>query len=375
MKKILIVLYYYHPYVSGLSILAKNLAENLVKRGYKVTVLTTKYNNKLSNKENIEGVEVKRVPVLFSLGKGVFAPTLWIQTIKLSLTHDVVNFHLPMADTALAALFIAKRKLVTQYHCDLNLGTGLISRFILLISFMLMNIILKRSKHIVVLTKDYFEHCKFKKYIHKAVAIYPPIDHKRWSIVNFNNINIHSSFFKIGFVGRIVEEKGLQYLFESIPHIIKHDPKWKFKIIIAGELNKVAGGSIYNKLIPYTQKYPEHISFIGYLSNDDLLKFYNEIDLLVLPSVDPLEAFGMVQLEAMLCGTPVVASNMPGVREVVRKTSFGALATPKDALDLANKIIYSRDNMSKFKQNYSREDLLSLFDFEKELDKYEKLFS
>lgn len=388
MKKILIVLYYYHPYVSGLSVLAKNLAENFVRRGHSVTVLTSRHDKSLSREEKIEGVDIRRVPVLFSLGKGICAPTLWTETIKLSKTHDIVNFHLPIADPALAALFIPREKLITQYHCDLNLGDGIVSRVILFVSFLLMNLLLKRSKNIVVLTKDYFENCKFKKYSDKVVAIYPPIDYKRWvklpidttttsTTINntINNNNRDNLIFKIGFVGRIVEEKGLQYLFESIEHIIKCDPKWNFKIFVVGEFNKikVAGGTIYDKLLPYLQKYPTYIEFTGHLSDTDLLKFYNEIDLLVLPSVDPLEAFGMVQVEAMLCGTPVVASDMPGVREVVRKTSFGELTIPKDASDLAKKIIFCRDNINKRRYDISREKLLSIFNFEKELDKYEQL--
>ncbi|MBF0359802.1 MAG: glycosyltransferase family 4 protein [Oligoflexia bacterium] len=395
MKKILIVLYYYHPYVSGLSVLAKNLAQNFVINGHQVTVLTTRYDKNLPKEEIINGVNIKRVPVLFSLGKGVFAPTLWIETIRLSLTHDVVNFHLPMADPALATLFIPTRKIVTQYHCDLNLGSGLVNSFIQSISFALMDIILKKSKKIVVLTKDYFSHCKFKKYIDKAVAIYPPIDYKRWVKLSesesesekYKKIN-NDSIFKIGFVGRIVEEKGLQYLFQAIPYLIEHFYNCNnFKIIVVGELNKVAGGSIYKSLTPYIERYPQYISFTGHLSDDDLVKFYNEIDLLVLPSIDPLEAFGMVQVEAMLCGTPVVASDMPGVREVIRRTNFGALATPRDAKDLAAKIISlhnlifnpTSNSISNSTSNQTfkpiiREELLKILNFENEVVKYEKLF-
>ena len=77
---------------------------------------------------------------------------------------------------------------------------------------------------------------------------------------------------------------------------------------------------------------------LGRLKFDDLVTFYSLIDVLVLPSVDPLEAFGMVQVEAMLCGTPVIASDMPGVREVISKTGYGRLIRKRDPEDIADKV-------------------------------------
>jgi glycosyltransferase involved in cell wall biosynthesis len=100
------------------------------------------------------------------------------------------------------------------------------------------------------------------------------------------------------------------------------------------------------------------------------VSFYNLIDVLVLPSVDPLEAFGMVQLEALFCRTPVVVSDLPGVREVVRKTGYGALIQKRDPQDIADKIFSLLDNPVSVK----REGLV-LFDYERSIDSYETLFS
>jgi len=77
------------------------------------------------------------------------------------------------------------------------------------------------------------------------------------------------------------------------------------------------------------------VRFTGFLSDADLRAFYAMCDVVALPSVDPLEAFGMVQVEAMLCGTPVVASDMPGVRFPVQATGMGALARPGDPASVA----------------------------------------
>ena len=78
----------------------------------------------------------------------------------------------------------------------------------------------------------------------------------------------------------------------------------------------------------------------------------------------------MVQVEAMLCGTPVVASDMPGVRTAVQKTGFGRLAKKRDSQDLAEKI----SDLLKTPAVVDP-DLLADFNFERIIDEYEKVFS
>ena len=72
-NRILIALYYYHPYVSGLSLLAKMLAEGLVERGNSVTVLTTQHDHNLPKNETLNGVSIVRAKVIGRHGKGVIS--------------------------------------------------------------------------------------------------------------------------------------------------------------------------------------------------------------------------------------------------------------------------------------------------------------
>ena len=67
-----------------------------------------------------------------------------------------------------------------------------------------------------------------------------------------------------------------------------------------------------------------------------------------LPSINSLEAYGLVQLEAMICGTPVVASDLPGVRTIVKNTKMGLIAKRKDEKDLAKKLIEVLSNRDKY---------------------------
>ena len=374
-KNILIVLYYYYPYVSGVSVYAKDLAEGLSREGHSVTVLTSRFDRSLEKIESVNNVRVVRRPVLFRIGKGVIMPTLWFDAILYSRKFDYVNSHLPLADTGLSCIFIPKRKMVTTYQCDINLGDSLISKITTFISMGLMKIQLFRSKKIVTLSNDYFMHSKMNAFKDKSIQIYPPIktsDFNRCSYLDLEKkLGIAEKSLKIGFVGRIVYEKGIKYLLECIPILAKGIDN--FVIVIAGDYENIAGGSIKNELDAYLNKFPNNIIFTGYLEKNDLNKFYSMIDVLVLPSIDPLEAFGMVQVEAMLCGTPVVASDMPGVREVVKSTGYGLLSKIKSPSDISKKIIEVVSNKNRYAPN--RKKVEEIFSQKKSIQKYEDLFS
>jgi glycosyltransferase involved in cell wall biosynthesis len=88
--------------------------------------------------------------------------------------------------------------------------------------------------------------------------------------------------------------------------------------------------------------------------------FYRACDLTVLPSVNATESFGLVQIEAMMCGTPVVASNLPGVRQPVLTTGMGKIVPIRDPDALAQAVLEVLDKRESFQadpvaiaENYS----------------------
>jgi glycosyltransferase involved in cell wall biosynthesis len=90
-------------------------------------------------------------------------------------------------------------------------------------------------------------------------------------------------------------------------------------------------------------------------------------------SLNSTEAFGMVQVEAMLEGTPVVASDLPGVREAVRRTGMGETVPPRDSTALAAALI----RVLRRGQAYvrPRPDVVRTFDVEQAIGQYEALFT
>lgn len=127
--RILQLLTYYRPHISGLTIYVERLARALAAEGHTVTVLTSQYDPALPREETLHGVRVVRAPVLMRVSKGVIMPTFGVLARRLMRSHDVVHIHLPQFDgagLAINARLFGKPSLLT-YHCDIRLPAGVIN--------------------------------------------------------------------------------------------------------------------------------------------------------------------------------------------------------------------------------------------------------
>ncbi|MFH1126402.1 MAG: glycosyltransferase family 4 protein [Candidatus Altiarchaeota archaeon] len=372
--KILLVVSYYHPYNSGVTEYVKRLAEGLVSKGHDVTILTSRHTN-IPSEEVIGGVRVKRLPVLFKMSKGVFKPTLLPTLWMMSKDFDIVNIHVPLPEVGFCTLLSRNKNIVVTYHCDLELHHGLLETLIESLYYRSLAIAMPRTKKIVVNDMEYALNSRIRDYKEKIVEIYPPIQpYCRKNPADFRSkYGIKAGEVVVGFLGRLVYEKGLKHLVQAIPFVMERMPNIRF--IIAGEGEEIAGGrrhSVKEELIIMTSKFKDKVLFPGFLPKGEIEDFYSACDVLVLPSTAALESFGMVQVEAMLCGTPVVATDRPGVKIPVEKTRMGILVPPKDDWKLAEAIVYALKNKDRFTR--PREEILQLFSIEKTINSYEKLF-
>jgi glycosyltransferase involved in cell wall biosynthesis len=134
----------------------------------------------------------------------------------------------------------------------------------------------------------------------------------------------------VGFLGRLVEEKGVEYLVEGFRRLT--DPA--ARLLLAGDFAAVAGGSVVERVRQGAAGDPR-IRLLGFLPDAQVADFYASIDVLVLPSINPLEAFGIVQAQALMLGIPVIASDLPGVRVPLTEVDLGTLIPPRDAAAIA----------------------------------------
>jgi glycosyltransferase involved in cell wall biosynthesis len=129
----------------------------------------------------------------------------------------------------------------------------------------------------------------------------------------------------------------VEYLVEAMPDILKKHPT--ARVLYVGQYQNVMGEEVYiNKLRPMIETLGDRWTFLGILPLAELAAFYRLCEVTVLPSTNSTESFGMVQVESMTCGTPVVASDIPGVRQPVKMTGMGRVVPPTNAQALAEGI-------------------------------------
>ena len=176
--KVLFVLTYYHPHVSGLTIYVKRLATTLAQRGHQVTVLTSCYDPSLPAEEAIDGVHVVRAPVLFRMSKGVIMPTFPFVAWHLIRQHDVVSIHLPQFEASLLGVLgrLAGRPVVLTYHCDLQLPKGWFNRVVDKVVFVSNYLAGRLAQAAVAYTEDFAKHSHFlSRFLDKVHVIPPPV--------------------------------------------------------------------------------------------------------------------------------------------------------------------------------------------------------
>jgi glycosyltransferase involved in cell wall biosynthesis len=171
----------------------------------------------------------------------------------------------------------------------------------------------------------------------------------------------------VGGLDRAHYFKGLEVLIKAKAEI----PVAKILVVGDGDLR-----SHYEKMVEELNL-KDQIIFAGSVAAEDLPGYYNLADVVVLPSLDQSEAFGIVLIEAAACGKPIIASNLPGVRSVVQYGVNGFTFSPGNAKELAEKINYFLDNPASAKDfgKHGREIVLEKYDLKKVGEKLEKIFS
>jgi glycosyltransferase involved in cell wall biosynthesis len=376
--KILHALTYYHPHLSGLTIYVERLAETLAARGHEVTVLASQHLPELPGVEQRNGVRVVRAPVLLRLHKGVVSPAFTTEAWRLVQQHDVLNLHLPLLEAGVLTLLarrVARRPVVLTYHCDLQLPPGPTSRPIELALTLMHRLAGRHANRVLTYTRDYAEHSPFvSRYLPKVETVFPPV------VVDTPDPTATAALrarlapageHVLGFAGRVATEKGIEHLLAALPAI--EAAVGPVRVAFAGPYEGVLGERYFDQLGPLIERHRDQLTFLGSLHGRDLADFYAALDCLVLPSVNSTESFGLVQVEAMLCGTPVVASALPGVRQPVRVTGMGEIAPIADPAGLAAALARVLADRARYVR--PRVEIAARFDLAATAAFYERLYA
>ena len=179
--------------------------------------------------------------------------------------------------------------------------------------------------------------------------------------------------FQLLFVGRLVEKKGLQYLLKALPEILETHPK--VTLNIAG-----TGPKLENlKKIVDDLGLKKQVFFLGRLSHQQLVMQYRTATLAVFPFVQAkdgdVEGLGLVMVEAMGCGCPVIASDIPAVRDVIVDNNTGVLTEAGNKKQLAEKVmeLLSYEDRRKALAKEAREYVLERFSWEVSAKQYSSI--
>lgn len=355
--RILTVLTYYRPHTSGLTIYAERLAKALVQRGHEVTVLTSQFEKDLPREEMREGVRILRMPVALRISKGVIMPGLGEAAWREVRAHDALLLHLPQFDAAGLALRgrLLKKPTVIIYHSDLTLPPGLFNRVVNAVINLMNDLAARFTHRISSYTEDFAGSSPYlRRFTKKVRVISPAVEFPQATsaeaaaFANTHNPNRRGPV--IAMATRFAAEKGIEVLLQVLPTVFEKYPNTL--VWFAGQHEHVMGEEQYaQRLFPLIAEYEKagRWKFLGNLDMQQMGAFYANIDLLVVPSTNSTETFGFVQVEAMMNGKAVVASDLPGVRQPIRMSGMGKVSPVGDAAALGCNILEVLGNPEKYK--------------------------
>lgn len=376
--RILTILYFYEPYTSGLTIYAARIADGMVARGHDLTVLSGRYDAALPKAETAaSGVQIIRLPVAARLDRAIILPGLLPAAFREMRACDVVHIHAPMAEAAaLVAMARAMgKRVVMTFHSDLVIDANPMTRLAVEATKWSGILAGKMAQCAVVSTESRAKVSPTSRRMGGNLRVIPPPivapPAPAGARQAFREARGWGDRPVVGYVGRYTSEKAIDRLLASIGMVRAALPEVVYALV--GPVRDPRSGVPYaGPWDPYLRQYAAHIDQLDRISDEDLSRFYTAIDVLALPSIDWTETFGMVQIEAMLRGTPVIASDMPGVNEPVTVTGAGKLIRPGNVDDLAAAVVdvihhpeMYRPDVSRVKERYS---------FESTLDRYEEAY-
>ncbi len=309
-----------------------------------------------------------------------FLPSFGLEATKQVLKHDVVQLHLPQFDAPGVALRarLFRKPVVLTYHCDLFLPPGIFNRVVNLVVKFQNNMAALLANHIVTYTQDYADNSSYlSRYRRKLTPFLPPVvlPSPEPGAVDAFAAKYHTRQRKpvIGMATRFAAEKGVEVLLEALPSVLEKYPQ--AQVLFAGQYQDVMGEqSYFERLMPRIRKYEAQgcWTFLGNLSQQQLAAFYPNLDVLVVPSLNSTEAFGLVQVEAMMNGTPCIASALPGARRPVQMHGMGKVVPIGDPAALAGALLDVVGGKDKY--HCDQAALAHLYDPDTVAAEYEKLF-
>lgn len=333
---------FYYPIIGGTESFIENISIKLNEKGISTDIMTFNVDQKwrpwsinLINRSKIEKINGLNVIKISAL---TFLPTRIILRVNFIPgrfsdkfgDYDILHFHNDIdLSFPLFSYSIDKPK-VFHCHC-LHLTYNSYNRN------PLHKCLFKKLAEVYIVQANFLRRMLEELGIpNTKIKVVPNgIDVKRFKPNGKNKVEN-----QLLFVGRLDPKKGLQVLLKALNYL-----KTSVQLVIIGPPSRPWFFKKILELISVINERGTHkVFYLGVLKTEDVIKWYQRSSIFVCPSLS--ELFGIVNLEALSCATPVVATNVGGISEVVRDHQNGILVTPNDPIKLAEGIQYLLDNES-----------------------------
>lgn len=320
----------------------------------------------MSNKSKLMVVNTVR-----EVAATMIAPSMVLKLKQIAKNYDIIHVHHPDPMAAFALLCSGyKGKVVLHWHSDILKQKSLLKLYMPIQKWLI-----NRADVIVGTTPVYVKESPYLQEVQHKVTYLPiGVCHLESPIKQVMDLRRKYLGKHIVFsLGRLVPYKGFAYLIEAAKHL---DDNYMVLIGGTGPLRDELQAQIE------TLGLQDRVKLLGYVSDVELPAYFEACDLFCMSSVMKTEAFGIVQIEAMSCGKPVVATKIPesGVSWVNQDGVSGLNAEPCDAEDLAKCIRgiladendyarFSKGALDRYKTVFTQEQMIH-----KCLDIYKKLW-
>ena len=367
MSRILYIVKEYFPKIGGIETVACQLAEYFSKQGHDVKLLCCGQKNE---HVNINGVDVHRVKPFFKVGSAPVSVTYIKKFKELAKNSDLIHFHVPNPIGEFAYLIsrLRSKKVLCTYHLDPIRPKSFVK-----IYKKLLHKFLSKCEFICATSQNYINSSDvLAEYKNKCRVTPLGVDVDMFADVSKEAISEAEALVKnfkhprILFCGRFSYYKGIKYLAAAM------------KDIPDANLILVGDGEKYDEVQTQVHELnlTDRIFFAGRLNFELYRAMYHVCDLFVLPSIFRSEAFGLVGIEAMSAGLPIITTELGGgssYYNIDGKTGFVIPPADVDALSNAiKKIINDKDLAASMSQN-ARERVLE-FSLNKMYERYEKIY-